>query len=121
GAAPSTGTAPRPGPRSPRTSWTPPGPATSRSTSVSPAAAGSRDAAAASTESRAARPRAPRARSEGRVVPALHDLAAERDQRDGDQLEVGDPERDADDREAQQDAGDQVPEGEPPSRDDDPD
>src|SRR5690606_22469891 len=48
------------------------------------------------------------------------DLAAHREQRHRDQLEVRDAERDADDREAQGDAGGDVAEGQPPAGEDQP-
>ncbi|GAA4425852.1 metallophosphoesterase [Actinokineospora soli] len=51
----------------------------------------------------------------------VDDPGAERDQGHRDHLEVGDPEGDADDRDAQGDAADDVPDREPPARDDDPD
>ena len=63
----------------------------------------------------------------GRLVVAaarlvdVDDLAPERRQRDRDQLEVRQAERDPDDRDAHRDAGDQVPEREPPAGEDDPD
>lgn len=50
-----------------------------------------------------------------------HDPGAEGHQGDRDHLEVGHPQRDADDGEAEQEAGDQVAEGQPPARDDEPD
>jgi putative Mg2+ transporter-C (MgtC) family protein len=48
------------------------------------------------------------------------ELDAERHQRDRDQLEVGQPERDPDDRQAEHDAAGQVPERQPPADQDDP-
>ncbi|GGS15702.1 serine/threonine protein phosphatase [Actinokineospora fastidiosa] len=48
------------------------------------------------------------------------DPAAEGDQGDRDHLEVGDPQRDADDGDAERDAGDDVPDRQPPPGDDDP-
>src|SRR5215813_14337243 len=50
-----------------------------------------------------------------------HDPHAERNQRDGDDLETGDAERDADDRQAEERAGHQVAERQPPPEQDDPD
>jgi DNA-binding transcriptional ArsR family regulator len=50
-----------------------------------------------------------------------NDPHPERNQRDRDDLEAGDAERDADDRKAQEHAGHQVPERQPPSEQDDPD
>src|SRR5215831_3103011 len=49
------------------------------------------------------------------------DAHAERNQRDGDDLEAGDAERYADDRQAEERAGHQVPERQPPPEQDDPD
>src|ERR1022692_1959563 len=61
-------------------------------------------------------------RGEGSVyLVGVHDPHAERQQRDRDQLEAGQAERDADDRDAQRDAGDQVTEGKLPAEQDDPD
>src|SRR5436309_425049 len=50
-----------------------------------------------------------------------HDLAPERHQRDRDQLEVRQPQRDADDRQALDDSGDQVQQREPPAAQQEPD
>jgi MFS family permease len=52
---------------------------------------------------------------------ARHDLPAEGSQRDGNHLEVGDAERDPDDRDAERHAGHDVPDREPDAGDDDPD
>jgi putative Mg2+ transporter-C (MgtC) family protein len=49
-----------------------------------------------------------------------HELDAERHQRDRDQLEVGQSQRDPDDRQAEHDTAGQVPEREPPADQDDP-
>src|SRR5215467_5902083 len=48
-------------------------------------------------------------------------MDAERYQRDRDHLEIGEPERNADDRQAQRDAAGQVAECQPPADQDDPD
>jgi len=48
------------------------------------------------------------------------DFLAERDKSRSRHLEARDAERDANDREAQEDAGEQVTEGEPPAREDEP-
>src|SRR5215469_9403719 len=53
-------------------------------------------------------------------MPDRDDLRAERNQRDRDDLEAREAERDADDRQAEQHARDQVPEGQPPTEQDDP-
>src|SRR3954452_11087689 len=50
-----------------------------------------------------------------------HDVAAEREERDRDQLEVGDPEWDPDDGEAQRHARDDVAERQPPAAEQEPD
>lgn len=44
-----------------------------------------------------------------------HDFAAQREQRDRNQLEVRDAERNADDGQAEQQSGDDVPDGQPPA------
>jgi heat shock protein HtpX len=68
---------------------------------------------------RSARGRSARV-GEGALV-GRHDLAAQRHQRDRDQLQVRPPERDADDRHEERDAGEQVPQRQPPAREDQPD
>jgi hypothetical protein len=49
-----------------------------------------------------------------------HDFASQREQGDRNELEVGDAERNADDRDAQDDARDDVGQDEPPAREDQP-
>src|SRR5690348_13947917 len=51
---------------------------------------------------------------------ARHDANPERHEGYRDDLETGEAERDADDRQAEQDAADQMPEGQPPAEQDDP-
>jgi hypothetical protein len=60
-------------------------------------------------------------RAAGSERAAWGDADAERHERDRDDLEVGQPERDADDRQAQRYAAEQVTEGEPPADEHDPD
>src|ERR1700753_3368813 len=50
-----------------------------------------------------------------------NDVDAQRDHADRDELEVAQGERDANDRQAEQDPGDQVADGQPPAEQDDPD